>query len=142
MNRQLILKVALILFLSAGPSAACDPEEMINELRAQCRGAITSAVALIEPMKPTLTALDRNMVEAKVKEATLLCNSDKYSEGYIRSRQSLRASSVMWSHVGALPLNFEYRSCAAFAWRAMVFQARLGADGDLATQRERTAPIT
>jgi hypothetical protein len=82
MSRQLSLKVALILFLSAGPSAACDPEEMINELRAQCRGAISSAVALIEPMKPALTAPDRNTVEAKVKEATLLCNSDKYSEGY------------------------------------------------------------
>ena len=37
MSKQLSLKVALILFLSAGPSAACDPEEMINELRAQCR---------------------------------------------------------------------------------------------------------
>jgi hypothetical protein len=82
MSRQLIPKVALVLFLSAGPSAACDPEEMINELRAQCRGAITSAVALIEPMKPALTAPDRNTVEAKVKEATLLCSSDKYSEGY------------------------------------------------------------
>ena len=45
MSKQLSLKVALILFLSAGPSAACDPEEMINELRAQCRDAITSAVA-------------------------------------------------------------------------------------------------
>src|SRR5262249_38183751 len=45
MSKQLSLKVALILFLSAGPSAACDPEEMINDLRAQCRDAITSAVA-------------------------------------------------------------------------------------------------
>jgi len=35
MNKQLLPKAALILFLSAGPSAACDPEEMINELRAQ-----------------------------------------------------------------------------------------------------------
>jgi hypothetical protein len=44
MSKQVVLKVALILFLSAGPSAACDPEEMINELRAQCREAIASAV--------------------------------------------------------------------------------------------------
>jgi len=38
MSRQLSLKVALILFLSAGPSAACDPEEMINELRGAVQG--------------------------------------------------------------------------------------------------------
>src|SRR6266487_4010804 len=63
MSKQLSLKVALILFLSAGPSAACDPEEMINELRAQCRDAITSAVTLIEPLKPALAAPDRNTVE-------------------------------------------------------------------------------
>lgn len=56
MRRGMILKAALILCLSAGPSAACDPEEMINELRAQCRDAITSAVALIEPLKPALAA--------------------------------------------------------------------------------------
>jgi hypothetical protein len=82
MNRQLVLKAALILFLSAGPSAACDPEEMINELRSQCRDAIASAVALIEPMKPALTASDRNTVEANIKEATVLCNLDRYSDGY------------------------------------------------------------
>jgi hypothetical protein len=82
MSKQLSLKVALILFLSAGPSAACDPEEMINELRAQCRDAITSAVTLIEPIKPPLTMLERNSVEAKAKEATALCNTDKYSDGY------------------------------------------------------------
>ena len=82
MSKQLSLKVALFLFLSAGPSAACDPEEMINELRSQCRDAITSAVALIEPIKSALTTPDRNTVEAKIKQATVLCNSDKYSEGY------------------------------------------------------------
>jgi len=81
MSKQLSLKVALILLLSAGPSAACDPEEMINELRAQCRDAITSAVALIEPIKPALTMPERNAVETKVKEATALCNTDKYSDG-------------------------------------------------------------
>src|SRR5262249_45272130 len=82
MNRQLIWKATLILLLSAGPSAACDPEEMINELRAQCRDAIASAVALIESIKPALAAPDRNTVENKIKQATVLCNSDKYSEGY------------------------------------------------------------
>ena len=29
-----------------------------------------------------MTTPDRNTVEAKIKEATVLCNSDKYSEGY------------------------------------------------------------
>jgi hypothetical protein len=103
MSRRLILKVALILFLSAGPSAACDPEEMINELRAQCRGAISSAVALIEPMKPALTAPDRNTVEAKVKEATLLCNSDKYSEGYTLTAKLARFIGHVESRRGITP---------------------------------------
>jgi len=80
MNKQLVLKVALILFLSAGPSAACDPEEMINELRAQCRDAITSAATLIEPIKSVLTTSERDTVATKIKEATGLCDSDKYSE--------------------------------------------------------------
>jgi hypothetical protein len=76
MSRQLVLKAALILFLSAGPSAACDPEEMINELRAQCRDAITSAATLIEPIKSGLTTPERDTVATKIKEATALCNSD------------------------------------------------------------------
>ena len=37
---------------------------------------------MIEPIKSALTTPDRNTVEAKIKEATVLCNSDKYSEGY------------------------------------------------------------
>ena len=90
MNRQLIWKAALILLLSAGPSAACDPEEVINELRAQCRDAIASAVALIEPVKPALSAPDRSTVEAKIKEATALCNSDKYSQGYTMTAKLAR----------------------------------------------------
>jgi hypothetical protein len=103
MSRQLILKVALILLLSAGSSAACDPEEMINELRAQCRDAITSAVALIEPMKPALTAPDRNIVETKIKEATLLCNSDKYSEGYTVTAKLARFIGHVESRRGITP---------------------------------------
>src|SRR5437868_12337299 len=82
MSRQLTLQATLILFLSAGPTAACDPEEMINELRAQCRDAITSAVGLVEPMKPELSATERTSVDAKIKEATALCNADRYSDGY------------------------------------------------------------
>jgi hypothetical protein len=82
MSKQLTVKAALIFFLSAGPVTACDPEEMINELRAQCRDAIASAVTLIEPLKPALTAPERTSIDGKIKEATALCNSDKYGDGY------------------------------------------------------------
>ena len=103
MSRQVILKAALILFLSVGPSAACDPEEMINELRAQCRDAIASAVALIEPMKPTLTAPDRTTVDSKIKEATVLCNSDKYSEGYTVTAKLARFIGHLEARGGIAP---------------------------------------
>ena len=104
MNQQLVLKAALILFLSVGPSAACDPEEMINELRAQCRDAIASAVALIEPMKPALTALDRNTIEAKITEATVLCNSDRYSEGYTVTAKLARFIGHLEARKGIAPV--------------------------------------
>ena len=103
MNRQLLWKTALILLVSAGPSAACDPEEMINELRAQCRDAIASAVALIEPIKPALAAPDRNTVENKIKEATVLCNSDKYSEGYTVTAKLARFIGHVESRKGIAP---------------------------------------
>jgi hypothetical protein len=103
MSKQLSLNVALILFLSAGPSAACDPEEMINELRAQCRDALTSAVTLIEPIKPALTTLERNAVETKVKEATALCNTDKYSEGYTVTAKLARFIGHLEAHRGINP---------------------------------------
>jgi hypothetical protein len=103
MSKQLSLKVALILFLSAGPSAACDPEEMINELRAQCKDAIASAVTLIEPIKPALTVLERNSVETKVKEATVLCNADKYSDGYTVTAKLARFIGHLEAHRGINP---------------------------------------
>jgi hypothetical protein len=103
MSRQLIFKAALIFFLSAGPSAACDPEEMINELRAQCRDAITSAVALIEPLKPALAAPDRTTVESKIKEATVLCNSDKYSDGYTVTAKLARFIGHLEARSGIAP---------------------------------------
>jgi hypothetical protein len=104
MSKQLVMKVALILFLSAGPSAACDPEEMINELRAQCRDAIASAVTLIEPMKPTLTAPERSTVETKIKEATALCNSDKYSDGYSLTAKLARFIGHLEARKGITPV--------------------------------------
>jgi hypothetical protein len=103
MNKQLLPKAALILFLSAGPSAACDPEEMINELRAQCRDAIASAVTLIEPIKPALTTPERDTVATKIKEATALCNSDKYSEGYTVTAKLARFIGHLEAHRGVNP---------------------------------------
>ena len=104
MSKELVLKAALILFLSAGPSAACDPEEMINELRAQCRDAITPAVTLIEPIKSALTTQDRNTVEAKIREATVLCNSDKYSEGYTVTAKLARFNGHLEARKGVAPV--------------------------------------
>jgi hypothetical protein len=104
MSRQLVLKAALILFLSAGPSAACDPEEMINELRAQCRDAITSAATLIEPIKSGLTTPERDTVATKIKEATALCNSDKYSEGYTVTAKLSRFIGHLEARKGIAPV--------------------------------------
>jgi hypothetical protein len=104
MSKQLVLKATLILFLSAGPSAACDPEEMINELRAQCRDAVASAAALMEPMKSALMAPDRNTVETKINEATVLCNSDKYSEGYTVTAKIARFIGHLEARKGIAPV--------------------------------------
>jgi len=50
-----------------------------------------------------LTAPDRNTVEAKVKEATLLCNSDKYSEGYTLTAKLARFIGHLESRRGITP---------------------------------------
>jgi hypothetical protein len=104
MSKQLVLKVALILSLSAGPSAACDPEEMINELRAQCREAIASAAVLVEPLKSTLTTTERSSIEAKIKEATALCNADKYSDGYSVTTKLARFIGHLEARRGIAPV--------------------------------------
>jgi hypothetical protein len=104
MSRNVLPKAALILLLSVGPSAACDPEEMINELRAQCRDAITSAVALMEPMKPELSVVELASVEAKVKEATALCNSDRYSDGYTATAKLARFIGHVEARKGVAPV--------------------------------------
>jgi hypothetical protein len=103
MSKNLPLKAALILFLSAGPSAACDPEEMINELRAQCRDAITSAVALMAPMQGELSLVERASVEGKVKEATGLCNSDRYTDGYTATAKLSRFIGHVEARKGIAP---------------------------------------
>jgi hypothetical protein len=104
MSKHLAFKAALILLLSAGPSAACDPEEMINELRAQCRDAITSALALIEPIKSELSATERASVETKIKEATALCNADRYSDGYTATAKLSRFMGHVEARKGIAPV--------------------------------------
>jgi hypothetical protein len=98
------LKAGIILMLSVAPSAACDPEEMINELRAQCRDAVASAVTLIEPMKTELSAGERASVEAKIKEATALCNADRYSDGYTATAKLSRFVGHLEARKGIAPV--------------------------------------
>jgi hypothetical protein len=54
-------------------------------------------------MKPTLTAPDRDTVETKIKEATLLCNSDKYSEGYTLTAKLARFIGHLEARGGIAP---------------------------------------
>jgi hypothetical protein len=98
------LQAAVILLLSATPSVACDPEEMINELRAQCRDAVASAVTLIEPIKATLTTHERNSVESRMKEATALCNEDKYRDGYALTAKVARFIGHIEARSGITPV--------------------------------------
>jgi hypothetical protein len=82
MFKQFIITGLSVLALSAGPSAACDPEEMIKELRAQCEDAVKAAVQLIEPLKADLTAGEHSTIDVRLKQAGSLCNDDKYTDGY------------------------------------------------------------
>jgi hypothetical protein len=82
MFKQFIITGLAVLMLSVGPSAACDPEEMIKELRAQCADAVKAAVQLIEPLNADFTEGERSIVDVRLKQAGALCNDDKYSDGY------------------------------------------------------------
>jgi len=103
MSKPLVFKTAVILLLSTAPTMACDPEEMINELRAQCRDGIASVVALVEPLRAQLTASERSSVEGRIKEATALCNSDKYTDGYTVSAKLARFVGHLEAQKGIAP---------------------------------------
>ena len=103
MSKPLLFKTAVILLLSTAPTMACDPEEMINELRAQCRDGIASVVALVEPLRAQLTASERSSVEGRIKEATALCNSDKYPDGYTVSAKLARFVGHLEAQKGIAP---------------------------------------
>jgi hypothetical protein len=104
MSKKLVFKAALILLLSSGPSVACDPEEMINELRAQCRDGVAAAASLIEPLKAQLTSSERGSVESRIKEATALCDADKYTDGYIMSARLARYVGHLEAKKGISPV--------------------------------------
>jgi hypothetical protein len=104
MIKKITFKVGVILLLSAGPSVACDPEEMINELRTQCMDVIGSAVALLEPMKSLLTAAERNSLEGKIKEAGALCNGDKYADGFAVTAKLARFIGHVEARKGIAPV--------------------------------------
>ena len=103
MSKPLLFKTAVILLLSTAPTMACDPEEMINELRAQCRDGIASVATLVEPLKGQLTASERSSVEGRIKEATALCNSDKYTDGYTVSAKLARFVGHLEAQKGIAP---------------------------------------
>jgi len=51
-----------------------------------------------------VTTPDRNTVEAKIKEATVLCNSDKYSEGYTVTAKLARFIGHLEARKGVAPV--------------------------------------
>jgi hypothetical protein len=104
MFRVLVPMLLAALILSSGPSAACDPEEMINELRAQCRAAIAAAVALIAPIKGDLTPAEDILVAARAKDADALCDTDKYADGMAVGAKLARFSGHVEARKGLAPV--------------------------------------
>jgi hypothetical protein len=104
MMKKITFKVGVIFLLSVGPSVACDPEEMITELRTQCMDVVGSAAALLEPVKSHLTAAERNSLEAKIKEAGALCNSDRYADGFAVTARVARFIGHVEAHKGIAPV--------------------------------------
>jgi hypothetical protein len=80
----------IALVISVGPSAACDPEEMIKELREHCRDAIEATSTLLSPLRSELTPAERSAVDARLAEAGTLCDRDKYADGFLASAKLAR----------------------------------------------------
>jgi hypothetical protein len=104
MLKPLVPTLLAGLILSAGPSAACDPEEMINELRAQCRTAIAAAAKLIEPMKGDLAPMELLLVQSRLKDADALCNTDKYADGMAVGAKLARFVGHLEARKGVAPV--------------------------------------
>jgi hypothetical protein len=90
--------------LTVGPSAACDPEEVIKELRAQCHDAIEAASTLIiEPVKSDLSATERASIEVRLTEAGKLCDNDKYTDGFLAAAKVVRFAGYAEARKGMVP---------------------------------------
>jgi hypothetical protein len=94
----------LAFALTAGPGAACDPEEMIKELRAQCREAVDAASTLIDPVKSDLSASERASVVLRLTEAGKLCDNDKYTDGFVLAAKVVRFAGHLEARKGVMPV--------------------------------------
>jgi hypothetical protein len=100
-----LASILLLAFaVSAGPSAACDPEEMIRELRAQCHDVIQSASTLVQPVMSDLSADERAAVDVRLAEAGKFCDSDKYTDGYLLTAKVLRFVGHVEARKGVTPV--------------------------------------
>ena len=55
-------------------------------------------------MKPELSATERTSVDAKIKEATALCNADRYSDGYTATAKLSRFIGHVEARKGIAPV--------------------------------------
>jgi hypothetical protein len=104
MLKPLVPTLLAMAILSAGPSAACDPEEMLSELRAQCRTAVSAAARLIEPMKSDLAPMEFILVQSRLKDADALCNTDKYADGMAVGAKLARFIGHVEARKGVAPV--------------------------------------
>jgi hypothetical protein len=97
------LPIVLLGLVAAGPSVACDPEEMLKELRAHCADAVTASVALIDALRSDLASGEHAAVHARINEAKALCNNDKYGEGFAVAAKLARFAGHVEARKGAAP---------------------------------------
>jgi hypothetical protein len=101
--RKVLPSFLLGLVLSAGPSVACDPEEMIKELRAQCQDAVAAMVSLLDVVEAELAGAEHAAVHARINEAKALCNDDKYGEGFAVAAKLARFAGHVEARKGTPP---------------------------------------
>jgi hypothetical protein len=98
------LSIVVVGFVvAAGPSVACDPEEMLNELRAHCRDAVGASAALIDALRADLAGNEHAAVHARIDEAKALCNDDKYGDGFAMAAKLARFAGHVEARKGAAP---------------------------------------
>jgi hypothetical protein len=103
MHSKLLPIFVLGALLSAGPSVACDPEEMLKELRAQCADALAASIALVDAVQSDLASGEHASVHARIDEAKALCNNDKYGEGFAVAAKLARFAGHVETRKGRAP---------------------------------------